>query len=86
MRRNKTLEGISKLNLKLRKDKELPKPCYILGFCPYGPLVEDMEFEPIEQSCKVFGHICPVFKCAEIFTEGDWIKASKSKDVKRTIK
>lgn len=77
----KPLDKINDLNKKLRKDKNLQKPCYVLEFCPYGPLVEEMEFEPIKQSCAVFGHICPVFKCAEVFTEEDWLGFSKKEAV-----
>ena len=56
---------IIKTNLK--KDK----PCHKLGWCPYGPLVEEF---PISEkrtklSCKTFGHNCPVFYHAEDITE-----------------
>jgi hypothetical protein len=49
------------------------KPCKELGYCPYGPLVEDFplyEDEPTEKSCSVFGHDCPVFYVAEPFMDG----------------
>lgn len=47
------------------------KPCWELKYCPYGVLVEN--FETVETTspfyCRVFGHLCPVFKVAEPFTE-----------------
>lgn len=64
---------------------EIEKPCGILGWCPYGPLVEDFplhgqmhgdaEFgrQPLAtpSSCMVFGHDCPVFYVAEPFADLD---------------
>lgn len=49
----------------------IEKPCHKLGYCPYGPLVEDflLKSKPTEISCKVFGHDCPVFSVAEGFKE-----------------
>ena len=48
------------------------KPCHQLGFCPFGPLVEEFPLKavPDEQSCTIFGHDCPVFHCAEPFVDG----------------
>jgi hypothetical protein len=64
---------------------KIEKPCGILEWCPYGPLVEefpldgnmhgDIEFrrkslaEP--SACRVFGHDCPVFYVAEPFFDPD---------------
>ena len=47
------------------------KPCHILKYCPYGPLVENFPLSDPrnEKSCKVFGHDCPVFTHAESLTE-----------------
>jgi len=54
--------------------KHVSKPCHILGYCPYGPLVEDMPLRPLthiplkiypEISCEIFGHDCPVYLVAE---------------------
>jgi hypothetical protein len=47
----------------------LTRPCNILRYCPYGPLVEQF---PLDNSssdmyCKIFGHHCPVYYCAEMF-------------------
>ena len=49
------------------------KPCHILGFCVYGPLVESYQIsvEPTKKSCEVFGHDCPVFYVAEPFISED---------------
>lgn len=46
---------------------EKEKPCKKLGWCPYGVLVErfPLKEECDEESCRVFGHDCPVFTCAE---------------------
>lgn len=50
--------------------KAICKPCWELKYCPYGPLVEEFPIvEDSEYTCRVFGHICPVFKVAEPFTE-----------------
>ena len=42
-------------------------PCKKLGYCPYGPLVEDFPVEELrsEKGCPVYGHVCPVFSAAE---------------------
>ncbi len=47
------------------------KPCRVLQYCPYGPLVEEMPLpeEPNERCCSIFGHECPVFYCAEPFVD-----------------
>jgi hypothetical protein len=52
--------------------KDMIKPCRGLGYCPYGPLVEEMPLADGEdqRGCSVFGHICPVFHCAEPFVDG----------------
>ena len=52
--------------------KAICKPCWELKYCPYGVLVENFEVrgeidDPYR--CRVFGHICPVFKIAEPLTE-----------------
>jgi HNH endonuclease len=54
-----------------RRVKALCKPCWELKYCPYGPLVEQFPIPPHgdERSCRIFGHICPVFHVAEPFTE-----------------
>ena len=51
----------------------ISKPCKKLGFCPYGPLVEDfpLKNKRTKKSCRLFGHECPVFYVAENITEGD---------------
>ena len=56
-------------------DHELPitKPCHDTSWCPYGPLVEAFPLQhprDPEISCKIYGHDCPVFYCAEPLGEG----------------
>jgi hypothetical protein len=53
--------------MKITDRKLLEKPCKKLGYCPYGSLVESfpLKDERTEESCKIFGHDCPVFTCAE---------------------
>jgi len=63
--------------------KEIERPCGVLSWCPYGPLVEQFplagdgpgayhpHIEPLE--CGVFGHDCPVFYMAEPFADLDAI-------------
>lgn len=49
---------------------EIDKPCKKLGYCPYGPLVEQSplnEKRSAERDCKAFGHECPVWRNAEGF-------------------
>ncbi len=44
------------------------KPCRDLAYCPYGVLVEELPLAKgnhPDQECSVFGHVCPVFICAE---------------------
>lgn len=58
---------------------EIEKPCGVLLWCPYGPLVEDFPFDGMEdeeripqiepESCEVFGHHCPAFYVAEPFMD-----------------
>ena len=57
--------------LKREPDQAQSKPCHILGYCPYGQLVEEfpLDVQPSDISCKVFGHNCPVYYCAESFSE-----------------
>ena len=52
-------------------EREIVKPCWVLSYCPYGPLVEQFPLfhERNDQSCKVFGHQCPVFTAAEAIKE-----------------
>jgi hypothetical protein len=55
----------------------LKKPCRKLGYCPYGALVEQFKLRMINHkvfSCKIFGHDCPVFSCAEGFIDGEKVK------------
>jgi hypothetical protein len=52
----------------------IQKPCWTLKYCPYGPLVEEFPLleQANDQSCKVFGHQCPVFTVVENISEEDW--------------
>jgi hypothetical protein len=54
-----------------KRVKAVCKPCWELRYCPYGPLVEEfpLKKESDSQSCRIFGHDCPVFYVAEPFTE-----------------
>jgi len=55
------------------------KPCKILKYCPYGPLVEQFPLRPgpmhhqvrreEDMACRIFGHQCPVFYTAEEYEE-----------------
>ena len=47
------------------------KPCWILDWCPYGPLVEDfmIRTEENDYTCEIFKHDCPVFYVSEEITE-----------------
>ena len=55
---------------------ELEKPCRILGYCPYGQLVEEFPLSGSKLSCTSengaiiqFGHDCPVHYHAELVSE-----------------
>lgn len=54
-----------------KRVKAVCKPCWELKYCPYGPLVEEfpLKEETDDQSCRIFGHDCPVFTVAEPLTE-----------------
>jgi len=58
---------------KVDPDEKIEKPCHEIGFCPYGQLVEAFPLrspkERDETACTVFGHDCPVFRCAEPIAE-----------------
>ena len=49
--------------------KNAIKPCLMIWFCPYGPLVEDLPSSEDKKLCEEFGHDCPVFYYAEPFME-----------------
>jgi len=53
------------------KKTKIEKPCRRLGYCPYGPLVENFPLlkVPNDESCSEFGHQCPVYTCAEGFVD-----------------
>jgi hypothetical protein len=53
------------------KKTKIEKPCRRLGYCPYGPLVENFPLLKVsnDESCSEFGHQCPVFTCAEGFVD-----------------
>jgi len=57
-----------------KSKKQREKPCLKLGFCPYGQLVEAFPLVRGEFSCRVFGHDCPVFYCAEPLSESPTVK------------
>lgn len=58
---------------------EIEKPCGVLLWCPYGPLVEDFplhglgdeRWTPLTESdsCAVFGHDCPAYYVSEPFVD-----------------
>jgi hypothetical protein len=53
---------------KIRVSKQkirVSKPCHILNYCPYGPLVEQFPLEHTGKSCTVFQHDCPVWSVSE---------------------
>lgn len=56
-------EKVIKNNL----DKE--KPCYKLGYCPYGCIVELFPLNGGKLSCGLFGHDCPMYYNAEDVAE-----------------
>lgn len=51
--------------------KAVCKPCWEMKYCPYGSLVENFPIGDFgnDETCRIFGHICPVFYVAEPFTE-----------------
>ena len=59
------------------------KPCQILGYCPYGSLVEQFPVSEKrdDESCRIFGHQCPVFFTAEPFVDGDLLVEMLSRHI-----
>ncbi len=58
----------------LKKNSKKEKPCHLLGYCPYGGIVEmfpleDLEVEGQKVNCETFGHHCPMFYNAEDIKE-----------------
>jgi len=45
------------------------EPCKILGYCPYGYLVEQFPVADPEDACPVYGHVCPVYFVSEDLPE-----------------
>ncbi|MBP1637318.1 MAG: endonuclease [Bacteroidetes bacterium] len=66
--------------------KAICKPCWELKYCPYGPLVEDFPIkdENDDESCRIFGHDCPVFYVAQPLTETKEFRRI-SRTIPRTI-
>lgn len=62
---NKLKEINKSWDSKIEMIRSAGKPCHILNYCPYGSLVEVFEFSESEKSCKLFGHDCPMYVCAE---------------------
>jgi hypothetical protein len=54
--------------------KDLVKPCRLIRFCPYGPLVKQFPLleEPDEMSCAIFSHQCPIYYVVGPFCDGDY--------------
>ena len=75
----------SKINWEKRV-KAVCKPCWELKYCPYGPLVEEFPLLEVSnnQSCRIFGHQCPVFSVAEPLTETKKLR-NISRNIPRTI-
>lgn len=74
MENNKLTKTFKKWKERSDKDyiKAICKPCWELKYCPYGVLVEDFKLSDDISNpyrCRIFGHICPVFKVAEPLTE-----------------
>jgi len=60
------------------KNIKIEKPCLKLGYCPYGPLIEQFPLKDKrnKQSCRIFGHQCAVFYVAEGFVDKEDRKCS----------
>lgn len=74
MENNKITKAFEKWKERSDKNyiKAICKPCWELKYCPYGVLVENFNLcDDISNPyrCRIFGHICPVFKVAEPLTE-----------------
>lgn len=65
-----------------KRVKAVCKPCWEIKYCPYGALVEEFPIieEGNEKRCIIYGHICPVYKVAEPFTE-----TKKLRNISRNI-
>jgi hypothetical protein len=47
-------------------DKDAERPCYKLGYCPYGVLTRAFPSSIMEEdNCAVYGHMCPACCTAE---------------------
>jgi len=73
---------------KTNEIKNLVKPCRIISFCPYGPLIAEqfpLLKEPDEMSCAVFGHQCPIYFVAEPVCDGDMSSAEEIEKMYNTL-
>lgn len=52
-------------------------PCKVLGYCPYGMLVEEFPLDRKKISCPIFGHDCPVFYHAEDIKPSRFLEIKK---------
>ena len=71
------------INTTKRVWKNAVRPCRMIGFCPYGPIVEEYPADKdSEMRCGVFAHDCPVFYQASFIceSEGKDYDASKVDD------
>jgi len=58
----------------LKENLNKTKPCHILGWCPYGCIVEEFsldeeEIDGVKINCNLFGHHCPMYYNAEDVSE-----------------
>ena len=87
MKNNKITKAFKKWQERSDKNyiKAICKPCWELKYCPYGVLVENFNLcDDISNPyrCRIFGHICPVFKVAEPLTETKELR-NISRDIPR---
>lgn len=68
-----------------KRVKAVCKPCWEIKYCPYGPLIEEFPIidEDDNKRCIIYGHICPVYRVAEPFTETKELR-NISRNIPRT--
>ena len=71
MKLKHSLKNCPQFNEKEIIDPNRKKPCYVLGWCPYGSMGDTFQIRQTKkkQACTVFAHDCPAFYNAENVTE-----------------
>lgn len=83
-----TIDPKIKFNKGVIVHENAEKPCYILGWCPYGVLVENFRLRNMDSkyTCLVYDHDCPIFYISQQISEHSTIKPIKDNKLKDNLR